>query len=61
MDGLMSVELIKENEDGSADYVFHMTDDQRDALLRYGIMKAIEAGIEEARKKYTPEENNEDC
>lgn len=57
-EGTMHVELLKENDDGSADYVFHMTDEQREALLRYGIMKAIEAGIEEARLKYTPSDTD---
>ena len=41
----MDVSLIKENEDGSADYCFNLTDEEASSLLRMGIMEAIKAGI----------------
>jgi len=47
---LIDVELLKENEDGSAVYSFNLSDDSRDALLRFGIMQAIKAGIEAAKE-----------
>lgn len=49
-----SVELIKENEDGSAVYEFEFSEEEQAALLRLGIITAIRAGIEEA-KKYHPD------
>ena len=47
----MDVKLLKEHEDGSATYTFDMSDDERDCLLRLGIITALERGIE-ASKKY---------
>jgi hypothetical protein len=46
---VINVSLLKENADGSAVYSFDLSDDMKDALLRFGIMKAIEAGIAEAK------------
>jgi hypothetical protein len=43
----MIVEFIKENEDGSASYSFDLTESEASALLRYGILEAIKAGIRE--------------
>tara|TARA_R110000822_G_scaffold49495_1_gene129691 strand:+ start:585 stop:1016 length:432 start_codon:yes stop_codon:yes gene_type:complete len=45
-----AVELIRENADGSADYNFDFTDEQARAFTRLGIMAAIKAGLEEAKK-----------
>lgn len=52
--------LIKENADGSAVYSFNLSDDARDALLRFGIMKALEAGVKEAEKLHPSFEEAED-
>jgi hypothetical protein len=46
---MINVSLLKENDDGSAVYSFDLSEDMKDALLRFGIMKAIEAGIAEAK------------
>ena len=43
----MNVELIKENEDGSASYLFDLTAEETESLLRLGILEAIKAGIRE--------------
>ena len=43
----MNVELIKENEDGSASYSFDLTKEEAESLLRHGILEAIKAGIRE--------------
>jgi hypothetical protein len=58
----MEVNLRKEHEDGSATYTFDMSDDERDALLRLGIITALERGIEESKKyqddtEYTDEQS----
>ena len=46
----MEVNLIKENEDGSADYSFNLTVEEEQSLLRYGILEAIKAGIRDGDK-----------
>ena len=53
--GECSVELIRENEDGSADYAFNFPPEAMQALTRLGILTAITAGIEDA-KRLNPEE-----
>tara|TARA_R110000823_G_C15686573_1_gene474875 strand:+ start:85 stop:423 length:339 start_codon:yes stop_codon:yes gene_type:complete len=46
--GDCSVSLIRDNEDGSADYQFNFPPEALEALLRLGILTAIKAGIAEA-------------
>lgn len=46
--------LMRENEDGSAVFTFDFTKEEQEALLRLGIMTAIQAGLDEA-KKYHPD------
>jgi hypothetical protein len=46
----MEVTLRKEHEDGSATYIFDMTDVERHSLLRLGIVTALERAIESAEK-----------
>jgi len=55
IEGIGEVILIRENEDGSADYQFIFPPEVLDALTRLGIMTAIKAGIDEA-KQLNPEE-----
>ena len=50
--GTANVTLIKENEDGSADYMFNFPPEAMEALTRLGIMTAIQAGIEDAKKMH---------
>ena len=50
--GTADVTLIKENEDGSAVYSFNLPPEAMEALTRLGIMTAIQAGIEEAKKMH---------
>lgn len=45
-----SVELIREDEDGSAVFQFDFPPEALAALTRLGILTAIKAGIEEAKK-----------
>lgn len=46
----MQVMLIRENEDGSADYAFDLTKEEQDMLIKLGIMEALKAGIREGEK-----------
>lgn len=48
--GTASVEMIRENPDGSAVYMFNFPPEAMAALTRLGIMTAIQAGIEDAKK-----------
>jgi hypothetical protein len=50
-----NIKLIRENEDGSADYQCNFPPEALDALTRLGILTAIQAGIEDA-KRLNPEE-----
>jgi hypothetical protein len=47
---LIDVSLLRENADGSAVYSFDLSDDMKDALLRFGILQALKAGIEAAKE-----------
>ena len=56
----MKLEPIKENPDGSADFMItDLTEEEATSLLRLGIIKALETAIEDA-KKYDPGVLNED-
>lgn len=48
------VALIKENEDGSADYMFNLPLESMEAFARLGIMTALQAAVEGA-KRYEPD------
>ena len=48
--GTSDVTLVKENDDGSAVYQFNFPPEALDALTRLGILTAIQAGIDEAKK-----------
>ena len=44
----MRVDLIKENEDGSAVFTFDMTAEENRMLVLYGIKCALEAALKDA-------------
>lgn len=46
----IDVQLIKENPDGSAVYSFDLTQEEQLALMRFGIITALKAGLEEAKQ-----------
>jgi len=48
--GTADVTLVKENEDGSAVYQFNFPPEALEALTRLGIITAIRAGLDEAKK-----------
>lgn len=43
----MNVEMIKENEDGSASYSFDLTSAEVESLIRFGILEALKAAVRE--------------
>jgi hypothetical protein len=55
--GTSKVTLIRENEDGSADYQCNFSPEELDALARLGILTALQVAIEDA-KRLNPEEKN---
>lgn len=46
----MEVNLLHENQDGSACYSFDLTEEEQKQLLSYGILEAIKNGIREGKK-----------
>ena len=51
----MEVNLIKENEDGSADYYVNMSDEEQRQLMRFAFIEMLKRGMEEG-KQYDPEQ-----
>ena len=49
----MDVELIRENDDGSADYHVNMSNEEQAQLFRFAFMEMLKRGIEEG-KQYEP-------
>ena len=56
--GTSKVTLIRENEDGSADYQFNFSPEELDELARLGILTALQVAIEDA-KRLNPEEDDD--
>ena len=50
----MEVKLIRENPDGSADFSFDMSTEEKEALLCLGILTGIKRGIEEGKLHMAP-------
>jgi hypothetical protein len=50
----MKVEFVEENEDGSGVFTFDFNEDEKNALLRYGIIAILEKAIEEDKYKAKP-------
>ena len=56
----MKLEQIKENPDGSADFtITEITDEEANAFMRLGIIKALEIAIEESKKYEVKNEDSE--
>ena len=55
----MEVKLIRENPDGSADYSFDMSPEEKEALLCLGILTGLKRGIEEGKKYMTEGQSQE--
>lgn len=56
----MEVKLIRENPDGSADYSFDMSPEEKEALICLGIITGLKRGIEEG-KKYVAEGQSQEA
>ena len=56
--GTSKVTLIRENEDGSADYQCNFSPEELEALTRLGILTALQVAIEDA-KRLDPEEDDD--
>jgi len=56
MEKKIEVSLIKDNDDGSADFMFNLPPESMAAFARLGIMTAIQAGLDEA-KELNPDED----
>lgn len=56
----MNLDFIKENDDGSADYRFDLTEDEKTNLLRFAIRRSLEDAIKAAKEWAPEEELNED-
>ena len=53
----MDVELIRENDDGSADYNVKMSHEEQAQLFRFAFIEMLKRGIAEG-KQYDPSEAN---
>ena len=53
----MDIELIRENDDGSADYNVNMSHEEQAQLFRFAFMEMLKRGIEEG-KQYDPNTNS---
>jgi len=56
----VNVQLIKEHSNGDATYQFDLTKDEANALLTFGILEAIKAGIREGDRLTVEGEDIED-
>jgi hypothetical protein len=46
----MDIELIKENDDGSADFHINLSDQEQADLIRFAFIEMLKRGIEEGKK-----------
>ena len=41
----MKVEMVKEHEDGSATFIFDMTDEEKESIVVFGLRRALEEAV----------------
>ena len=46
----MDIELIQENDDGSADYHVNWSNEEQAQLIRFAFIEMLKRGIEEGKK-----------
>ena len=46
----MQVTMLKENDDGSANFLFDLNPSEAEELLKFGILEALKAAIREGEK-----------
>lgn len=56
----MKVEFVEEKEDGSGVFTFDLTESEKNALLRYGIIAILEKAIAEDKYYAEPHETEEE-
>lgn len=52
----MQVTLIKENKDGSADYNFDMTEEEKNSLVLFGLRRALEDALKHGDEWKSPDD-----
>jgi hypothetical protein len=52
----MNLELLKENDDGSADYSISLTNEEKEQLILFAFIEILKRGIKEG-KQYVPSES----
>jgi hypothetical protein len=52
----MNLELLKENDDGSADYSISLTNEEKEQLILFAFIEMLKRGIKEG-KQYVPSES----
>ena len=57
---MMKVEFVEENEDGSGVFTFDFTEEEKNALIRYGIIAVLEKAIAEDKYYAAPTEPKEE-
>lgn len=55
-----SVTLIKENEDGSADYQINLDEKNKDHIIRWAILEMLKKAISEGKNLDPSKDNLED-
>jgi len=55
----ITVEEIKENEDGSADCIIHVDEEAKSFLIRYAIIHCLTEAIEFGKKATPPTEETD--
>lgn len=53
----ITVEHIKDNPDGSGDFTFHMSDEDKNNIVRWAVLEILKKAIEEG-KKLDPSKDN---
>jgi hypothetical protein len=55
----MEVKLIKDNPDGSGDFSFDCTPEEAEALLVFGIRRALEEAVKQGMEWIPPQEEQQ--
>jgi len=51
----MNIDLITENEDGSADYSITLSNEEKEQLIRFAFIEMLKRGIKEGKEYDTSE------
>jgi predicted HNH restriction endonuclease len=56
----LTVEHIRDNPDGSGDFTFHVSDEDKNNIVRWAIIEVLKKAIEEGKKLDPSKDNLED-